>query len=361
MPRFGSMPRGGGDDQALWTKKATGIPAVSSRHVPTAPMVQSGQTFMLNPSAALMMQPAADDPDEAKAELICTEYDKLLGNVEKEVTRGHRQRAKEAMDELKRLPACADYLLDNRQLSAATPGLGFRATAARDDLVPNTFAPWGAVVSGFLIDEDWVKIADERYLPVNAHGEGNVSCQVLTRLTPGVSMSESLWQRLEDPFRYRFNAQKRSILQERYASLCHPRGVDGMRKRSQSFWKLVGVTFVILGLLGGLFAVLTIAGVFGRQTPVIVTAPVAAAASPTVTPSSSVATPQTVFAPATASTKPSVGAASPAATPAASGAVAAQALGTSAQVTIPQSSSATATPAPMVQPTVIEGAGPSFQ
>lgn len=57
------------------------------------------------------------------------------------------------------------YQADNSVLKASTPGLGFRNTPNLEDMdKEKVLVPWGSLVSGVTLDENWLKVGD-RFLP----------------------------------------------------------------------------------------------------------------------------------------------------------------------------------------------------
>lgn len=61
-----------------------------------------------------------------------------------------------------------EYIVDNSQLQASTPGLGYRRTKSSSARVENAWEPWGKVVKG--VDEgDWLRVG-QLFLPKSLGG-----------------------------------------------------------------------------------------------------------------------------------------------------------------------------------------------
>merc|ERR1712232_590073 len=84
---------------------------------------------------------------------------------------------KNAVEQAERAKLAAqglEYVVDNSQLKASSPGLLFRNSKEMSDVCPIQGAFWGSTVKGLDEGDGWIKVG-QLYLPMKTRG-----CQVLT-------------------------------------------------------------------------------------------------------------------------------------------------------------------------------------
>jgi hypothetical protein len=77
-------------------------------------------------------------------------------------------RNSESTDEIETLGQT--YLVDNTQLGAKSRGLAYRRTKRLEDRAGTTLAGWGGVVKGLDQGDGWLKLGNDRYLPIVVNG-----------------------------------------------------------------------------------------------------------------------------------------------------------------------------------------------
>lgn len=62
------------------------------------------------------------------------------------------------------------FLTDKSELGADTEGLAIRKTMSLNDKIPETMVPWGQTFCAAIVDEDWVKLKSNEFMPRRIDG-----------------------------------------------------------------------------------------------------------------------------------------------------------------------------------------------